>query len=259
LKIVQPQGWTPNFLPFRISEVASLADVVFQSSSPSTKAHRPFWIVCFEFISVIVFAALILRLGIKTATTVFESKTWWVILPALIVGYLGADFISGLVHWFGDTFFEEDSPVIGRMLIHPFREHHRDPRGMTRHSFLELNGNNCLAAIPLLAVAQLRGGPDESALSLFSYSFLIFLSLASFGTNQFHKWAHADDANVIIRWLQRNNLILSPAAHSHHHQGDHSQGFCVTAGWMNLLLDPTGFFPRAERGIRAIIGRRKQP
>lgn len=209
--------------------------------------------------SVIIFSALIILLAVRTAASVIESKSWWVTLPAAVMGYLSADFISGLVHWFGDTFFEEDSPVIGRMLIEPFREHHRDPKAMTRHGFLELNGNNCLAAIPLLSIAWLGEGPGKSTVLVFAYSFLIFLSLASFGTNQFHKWAHTDEPHAIIRWLQRRNLILSPAAHSHHHRGDHSIGFCVTAGWMNYLLDPVKFFPRMELGIRALTGRRKQP
>jgi Lipid desaturase domain len=59
---------------------------------------------------------------------------------ALTAGYLAADLVSGLVHWFGDRFFEEDTPIIGRVFIVPFREHHRDPLVMTRHDALELLG-----------------------------------------------------------------------------------------------------------------------
>jgi plasmanylethanolamine desaturase len=55
---------------------------------------------------------------------------------AVAAGYLAADLASGLVHWFCDRFFEQDTPLIGRVLIHPFREHHREPRAMVRHGFL---------------------------------------------------------------------------------------------------------------------------
>ena len=57
-------------------------------------------------------------------------------------GYLVADALTGVVHWFCDTFFEETTPVLGRGLIAPFREHHRDPLLMTRHGFLELTGSS---------------------------------------------------------------------------------------------------------------------
>ena len=67
------------------------------------------------------------------------------------VGYVAADLASGLLHWFCDRFFEEDSPLIGAVLIHPFREHHRDPLAMTHHGFLELTGNTCLGLAPILA------------------------------------------------------------------------------------------------------------
>ena len=40
---------------------------------------------------------------------------WTTLLPSLLLGYLAADVASGLVHWFCDNFFEEDSPALQRL------------------------------------------------------------------------------------------------------------------------------------------------
>ena len=123
---------------------------------------------------------------------------------------------------------------------------------MTRHGFFERNGNNCLAAIPVLIASfwdyqMLSGG----ALVLWK-SFLIFLCLATLLTNQFHAWAHAENTPRLIRKLQNLRLILSPETHSHHHCGNHDRGFCVTTGWLNPLIDRLGLFRGGKRVLVAL-------
>jgi len=167
-------------------------------------------------------------------------------LLAALCGYLVADFVSGLVHWFCDRFFEEDSAVIGPLLIEPFREHHRDPRGMTRHGFLELTGNSALGLTPLL------GGACAQPLPLFAEAALIAFALALFATNLFHKWAHAESVPPLIVWLQRHRLVLAPDHHARHHTGENRAAYCVTSGWMNRWTDALGVFERLERSLKAL-------
>ena len=91
----------------------------------------------------------------------------WLVLTAVLLGYLAADLVSGLVHWAADTWGSPDLPVIGPAVLGPFREHHRDPLAITRHDFVETNGNNCLISLPVLGLALwLAPGPDGSG-SLF--------------------------------------------------------------------------------------------
>ena len=125
-------------------------------------------------------------------------------LLAAAAGWLAADFASGLVHWFADTFFEEDTPCIGPLLIQPFREHHRDPQAMTRHGFLELTGNSCLVLLPVVGAAL------ALPLSPFLQAAVAAFAFGLFATNLFHKWAH-DPAPPYLHPVAATALAHSPA------------------------------------------------
>ncbi|MEZ4332778.1 MAG: fatty acid desaturase CarF family protein [Myxococcota bacterium] len=166
-------------------------------------------------------------------------------LPAaavgVLAGYLLADFIAGLVHWLADRHFDPETPVIGPLLIAPFRAHHDDPLSITRHHLFEVLGNNALITLPVTA-ALLFFPPVDSALDAFAAALALVGTLASVATNLFHAWAHAQRPPWIARWLQRRRLVLTPRQHARHHRGLHDQAYCVTSGWLNPLLDRMRFF-----------------
>jgi len=168
-------------------------------------------------------------------------------------GYLFADFLAGAVHWLADRYFDPETPVLGPMLIAPFREHHTDPRSISRHDFFEVSGNNALVSIPLPLLLFLLPAPTDYA----STTLLVFglsASLALVATNLFHGWAHAEDPPRITRLLQRFGLILTPSQHARHHAANHDRAYCVTSGWLNPLLDRIQFFDRIE-GLIALLSR----
>jgi len=121
---------------------------------------------------------------------------------AAVLGWMLADLFSGLVHWALDTCGSVRTPVIGPAFIRPFREHHADPQGMTRHDFIEANGASCLGCLPILLV------------------------LAFFPRNSF-----------LVRKLQATGLVLRPAEHAKHHTPPYDSHFCTANGWLNRPLN----------------------
>jgi ubiquitin-conjugating enzyme E2 variant len=189
-------------------------------------------------------------LGFRLTGRVLASPvTLPLVALGVLVGYLAADLMSGTVHWFCDTFFAEDTPLIGPTVILPFRDHHRHPEAITGYRLLEQDGTNYVILILPLWLAVSAAPAGGSLLGLAGLSALWGLALGSLGTNLFHKWAHSDGAPAVVRWLQRRRLILSPESHAVHHRS-YTGGYCVTNGWMNPLLDRLDAFGRVERLVR---------
>lgn len=211
------------------------------------RAHRALEVVC-----IVLFFGLLAALGREVVMGTSDWLGALAVLGAGTLGYLIADFLSGLVHWAGDTVGHETWPVVGRNFILHFRNHHVDPKDITRHDFIETNGNNCIASIPPVMLA-IWLAPGREGLGLFASALIGFSAFFVFATNQFHKWAHAgDDAPRIARLLQRCGLILRPAHHDVHHAAPHDKYYCITVGWMNPVLTKLRFFRFLEWVIARI-------
>ena len=118
-------------------------------------------------------------------------------------------------------------------LVRPFREHHVDEKAITRHDFIETNGNNCLISLPVALMAlSIPLGPGEwqwlRQFVAVSLGAMIFWVMA---TNQFHKWSHMDSPPALIGFLQRVHLILPP---------DHHRLSRFTRGLVTDVTQPSG-------------------
>lgn len=253
-----PEGWISPRRDANLRALAAVAasappEVGGGTTAPAVREEqRPFWVKAFDVASVSALVVLLALAAARLLHALGDGGPWWVLAPAAVAAILAADLVSGLVHWTCDRFFAEDTPVIGRMLIHPFREHHADPLAITRHGLFELCGNNALAVLlPVLGMV-LAGAPQASAPSIAGHAFMIAFALAVFATNQFHKWAHARHRASAVLFLQRSRLILSPDVHDRHHRDDFSNGYCVTTGWLNPLLDRYRVLPRCEAWLRRV-------
>ena len=218
------------------------ARVLAQGYSPAIRAMEVFAILAFVGLE----SALVWRLWGNTHVGP------WLVLTAVVLGYLAADFVSGLVHWMGDTWGSTDMPVVGKAFIRPFREHHVDDKAITRHDFVETNGNNCLVSLPVALLALVL--PHSSSVWVFLSMFLGSMILWVMATNQFHKWSHTDSPPALVGWLQRRHLILPPAHHQVHHTSPYDKYYCITVGWMNKPLALIGFFSGMERLITRVTG-----
>ncbi len=179
------------------------------------------------------------------------SGAWWALPLAILAGYLAADLATGLVHWFGDRFFAEDTPILGDALIRPFREHHDNPRDLVEHGLLELHGNSAIPVVALLGPLWWVPLPVGALTGAFE-AWLVVFAATAMAANQFHMWAHAPSVPPAVRWLQRRGVILSPERHARHHRGGFDRSFCISSGVLNPWLDRIDFFGRLERAIRAV-------
>jgi len=210
----------------------------------------PAWQPPLQLAGLLGFIALAIKLGFAVAEGSSRFGHGWYLVGLAIAGYLVADLVSGIVHFLADNFGSEDTPFFGPGFIRPFRDHHVNPRGIVSHGFVAANGNNALVSIPILAPAALLLPVSESATAHLLGSFILFMMLAVFVTNQFHKWAHMEVPPRFVRTLQSAGLILSREHHDVHHTTPHNAHYCITLGIWDPLLERTRFFHRLERGLR---------
>lgn len=206
-----------------------------------------------EAAGISAFFAIALLVGMDIYNEMTNFGYLW-LLPVLAIGaYLGADLLSGFVHFLADNFGSSETPIIGSGFIDAFREHHVDPKGITTHDFIDTNGNNSLVSLPFMLAVWFVVPIETTTWGYLFAAFSLMLCLAVFLTNQFHKWAHMEDPPAVPAWLQRRSIILSKEHHDIHHASPYDTYYCITVGFWNPLLDRTRFFERAERLIRRVV------
>jgi len=212
--------------------------------APGTRMHR-----FMETGSIIVAGALLVWMGVRLARgTDTAGQAFWV-ATAILGGYCLADLSSGVVHWMGDTLGDENAGWFGPAFSLPFREHHRDPRGISHHGFVETNGNTCIVALAPLIAAHVWM-PRTPGFLFYLAAFVTSLSLFGIASNQFHKWAHSERVPRAVGLLQRWHVIIDPVRHDRHHVAPHRDHYCVLSGWMNPVADRLRLFRAAESIIR---------
>lgn len=201
--------------------------------------------------TAIVLAALAVGgLAFRVATQV-DLIQWWV-PPVLLGGLVAADFGSGLVHWGADTWGRDELPVVGKLLLVPFRVHHINPEDFARRSFVDTNGEvAAIAAVVLIALLLVPLNSDWGAVgAIFGLTFCGVGML----TNQIHQWAHLESVPTPVRWLQHVGLLLGHEEHARHHDHPYDERYCITTGWCNRPLEAIGFYRRLESVITRLTG-----
>lgn len=208
--------------------------------------------------STLLLFPFVLALNLHWAgSRLYELGMIWLLAVAIPLGIIGGDMVSGIVHWAADTYGSEETPLIGPSLVRPFRLHHVYPRDICTHGLVELTGNVCILAVPVLSVSlYLLWLKPESGWLAFAVFCLGVVALATVATNQFHRWAHEESPSAFARWLQRTRLVLEPQHHQLHHTQPFDTNYCITNGWLNPVLNKLKFFRRLEAtlsffGIRA--------
>uniref|UniRef100_A0A182K6I3 Lipid desaturase domain-containing protein n=1 Tax=Anopheles christyi TaxID=43041 RepID=A0A182K6I3_9DIPT len=204
----------------------------------------------------ICISLMVLNLGLILRHFRLERISYVVV--AAVFGILTADFGSGLVHWGADTWGSVDLPIVGKNFLRPFREHHIDPTSITRHDFIETNGDNFMVALPILGKLAWNfftrtNAEIQQDYAISAYLFLCSIFIAM--TNQIHKWSHTYwGLPKWVLFLQNHHIILPRRHHRIHHVAPHETYFCITTGWLNWPLEKIKFWSTLEAIIELSTG-----
>jgi plasmanylethanolamine desaturase len=159
------------------------------------------------------------------------------------------DLASGVGHWLEDTYGNPDTPLIGRLVIVPNLEHHRQPRAFLAKSWLESCGDLMLAGALLVAAAW--------SLDLLTWHVVAFALVGS-QANQIHKWTHQNpqEKGAFVHLLQRMRLLQTPREHGRHHQGATDSHYCTVTNALNPLLERMRIWRRLENLLARAFGLR---
>jgi ubiquitin-conjugating enzyme E2 variant len=211
--------------------------------APGSRTHHV-WEVGSLTVTLVLLGWMVVRVGRGISS---EGQALGVAGLA-VAAYLLADLLSGIVHWAGDTLGDEKAGWFGPAFSLPFREHHKDPREIASHGFVETNGNTGIVALTPLAAGHVFMAPR--GLGFYAGVFIAGLTLFGLATNQCHKWAHRLHPPRMVRLLQRCGLVINPDHHDRHHKWPHRTHYCVLSGWMNFVADRLKLFRAAEHVIR---------
>ncbi len=163
----------------------------------------------------------------------------------ILLAWLLADFISGLVHWWEDRAMTGESRFAFVNSLRADNErHHKMPGYLTKFSWWS-NINTTAPFAWALACPIYFVSP-------FGCMVLVFLG---FG-NLIHRWAHDPPAKLprLVVLLQTVGLFISYNHHAGHHfkngqpiSRENSRiRFCVMSSWLNPILDHMHFFKWLE-------------
>lgn len=184
------------------------------------------------------------------------AAPWYVLALAVAAGLFVADFLTGLLHWAFDTWFDECVGPIRRVVV-IVREHHIYPQNIFRYRFIDECGPVSLAALSSTAPVYLCVTLDGTRPSLGGFAAVVgclVISVCMVAMLQTHKLGHRRTRSRALRLLQGAHLVMSARHHSRHHCGRRDIRYCLINGWADLVLDAIGFWRFAERAIVRATG-----
>lgn len=157
---------------------------------------------------------------------------WYHYLLTVILAYLLADFINGLVHMYMDN--NEDYSSIFAPFIASFHLHHHTPKYRDSNIFLiyfNESGPKFWLVPYLAVVAILSYLHCNETFLLLAIFFAIFSSVAEVS----HYLCHNSSASWVL-FLQKLHILLPKEHHKKHHSSD-NQSYAFLNGISDPLID----------------------
>lgn len=169
---------------------------------------------------------------------------------AILLAWLLADFVTGIVHWAQDKLLNESTFKFLNRVKADNELHHERPAAMLRGSWWENIDTSAPFLWPLGIVLIAAGCPPVVYLTVF------FASIA----NIIHRFAHTPKAQLSmpVRLIQTTGLFISFDHHAKHHydangvikKENTTIRYCPMTNWLNPILDALHFFQFLEMAVR---------
>jgi ubiquitin-conjugating enzyme E2 variant len=171
----------------------------------------------------------------------------------IILGYLLADFLGGVFHWFEDTYLPYCTKVPFLSGIAKSNEmHHYYPRLIVNRKWYQNIYETFLITLTFFVIFCFT----LSYKIWKNYWIFIFtLLIISTFLNILHKFAHMRDCetHAIVKAFQFFGLIQKHEYHAVHHEGA-DQRYCVLSVYLNPILDTIHFWRGVEHIILLVTG-----
>ncbi|XP_075504341.1 fatty acid desaturase 4-like 2, chloroplastic [Primulina tabacum] len=168
---------------------------------------------------------------------------------AVVVGYVLADFLTGIVHWAIDNYGDPKHPVSGPQ-IEAIQCHHQQPWILAkRHVATNIYIQGVVATLLFSPVNMFC---EDLNLLAFTSVF----ACCGFFSQQFHAWAHTPRRKLppVVVVLQDSGIILGPSHHAGHHQPPFDRRYCIVSGFCDWFLDKSNFFVGIEVVLFHMLG-----
>ena len=165
----------------------------------------------------------------------------------IIIGFLLADIVTGVFHWFEDTYLDYciDTPILN-VIAKDNELHHYFPRSIIAYSYLDNIGIPLIITTSVLFMVYLLNK------SIFNNNVYLIVSFAFFCimSNVIHRFSHMRECenNGFINFLQKTGIFCSHHHHSLHHTNINEK-YCVITEYNNYILDSIHFW----RGLEHMI------
>lgn len=157
----------------------------------------------------------------------------------IILGWLLADLLTGIYHWWQDRIAKPTWPILGSWLVAPAQLHHAEPLVFTLNTFMQRNRASIIAAAVIAALWWWAFGPSVC---------MVMTAVGGALSNEVHRYTHEPrKAHPILRVMQDIGIIQSPKGHSRHHRPPQTTDYFPLTDWLNPIAEAIDLWPRLER------------
>ncbi len=153
--------------------------------------------------------------------------------------WLLADFITGVIHWWEDAYGNPTWPILGKYIVEPNLEHHKNPRRLVKGSYWNRVNTSVCVAIIVSIIFYFCGWH--------SWRMILCLFFCSQG-NEIHAISHRTDKEngKFFIFLQKIGIIQNRKTHGWHHKAPYDTNFCVMTEFLNPSLNKIDFWRKLE-------------